>query len=105
MPETSTPLRADDPDRLIGYAELSEWTDVPERSVRAWVSSGTGPTPIRLGRHVRFRVRDVLAWLDQKASATAAASQHVAPALKFRRRRPPPPSTPTDTSVDPLDAA
>lgn len=68
---TETPSQwADDPDRLLDYAGVAQWVGVPERSIRKWIAAGTGPAPIRLGRHIRFRVRDVLAWLDQRAEAT-----------------------------------
>jgi excisionase family DNA binding protein len=57
---------ASDPDRLLSYAEFAEWAGVPERTARSWVASGDGPRAIRLGRHVRIRVADALAWLDTR---------------------------------------
>jgi excisionase family DNA binding protein len=65
MTDSSTvvPLR-DDPDRLFTYVAVAEWADVPERTVRKWVSDGTGPRVIKLGRHVRIRAADLLTWLE-----------------------------------------
>ena len=60
------PRFADDPDRLLSYAELAQWANAPERTVRQWVYRGDGPPALRIGRYRRFRVRDVLTWLDTR---------------------------------------
>lgn len=65
---TNSRLRTD-PDRLLTYGEFSKWIGVPESTVRKWVAAGTGPRVLRLGRHVRIRVTDVLAWLDEQGVA------------------------------------
>lgn len=73
MANFSPPARlADDPDRLLRYHEFAEWVGVPERTARQWVSDGTGPRVIRLGRHVRIRVGDALVWLDSRYVGGAA---------------------------------
>lgn len=64
---SATPIATslgDDPDRLLRYGDFASWAGVPERTARAWVAKGTGPRVVRLGRHVRIRVSDALAWLD-----------------------------------------
>lgn len=62
---------AADPDRLWCYAEFAEWVGVPERTVRQWCAKSGGPRTVRLGRHVRIRVGDALAWLDAKIGDVA----------------------------------
>lgn len=62
-----------DPDRLLSYSDFAQWVGVPERSVRAWVATGNGPRAVRLGRHVRIRVADALAWLDERYAAQEAS--------------------------------
>jgi len=56
------------PDNLLSPAALAEYLDVPIATVYRWRSRGDGPPGIRVGRHVRYRRRDVEAWLDSKAA-------------------------------------
>jgi predicted DNA-binding transcriptional regulator AlpA len=62
----------DDPDRLLSYSEFAAWAGVPERTARSWVAAGVGPRVVRLGRHVRIRAIDALAWLDTRYETAAA---------------------------------
>lgn len=55
------------PDNLLSPAALAEYLDVPIATVYRWRSRGDGPPGIRVGRHVRYRRRDVEAWLDSQA--------------------------------------
>jgi predicted DNA-binding transcriptional regulator AlpA len=34
------------------------------RTLGKWRSEGTGPTFLKVGKHVRYRERDLLAWID-----------------------------------------
>lgn len=57
----------DDPDRLLTYDQAGELGgDIPGRTVRKWVSDGTGPPVMQLGRHRRIRLGDWIAWLDTR---------------------------------------
>lgn len=47
---------------LWGIAEVSAFLNVPEATVRRWRFYGTGPTGVRIGRHVRYDPSDVRAW-------------------------------------------
>jgi predicted DNA-binding transcriptional regulator AlpA len=47
---------------LWGIAEVSAFLKVPEATVRRWRFYGTGPTGVRIGRHVRYEPSDVRAW-------------------------------------------
>jgi predicted DNA-binding transcriptional regulator AlpA len=42
--------------------DLAEREGVPIQTVYGWNKTGAGPRYLRIGRHVRYRVADVLAW-------------------------------------------
>lgn len=52
---------------LNGPEWLAEYLGVPLSTVYQMNSKGTGPRRMRVGRHVRYRQRDVDAWLDAHA--------------------------------------
>jgi predicted DNA-binding transcriptional regulator AlpA len=56
--------------RHLSPAELAERESVPLESVYSWNKNGTGPRYMKLGRHCRYRMADVLAW---EASRTVGA--------------------------------
>jgi excisionase family DNA binding protein len=58
--------------RLLSPEQLAEYLGVPVKSVYKWNHEGTGPTVRRVGRHVRYLVRDVDAWLDDSATRQPA---------------------------------
>jgi excisionase family DNA binding protein len=62
-------------ERLLVTAEIAELLAVPESWVRE--HSRTGKIPhVRLGRYVRYRKADVLAWLDEQNQGGAAWGKH-----------------------------
>ena len=56
-----------DTDALLSIAEVAAFLSVPEKTVRAWRHKGTGPRAFKVGRHVRYRMADVLAFLEECA--------------------------------------
>lgn len=52
--------------------ELADFLGIPVKSVYQWRHRGTGPVGIKVGRHVRYRRRDVDAWLDAQADSRTA---------------------------------
>jgi excisionase family DNA binding protein len=58
MARTATPAT----DRHLTIVELAARLQVPEQTVHRWNRTGKGPTYIKAGRHVRYRLADVLAW-------------------------------------------
>lgn len=48
--------------------DLAAFLVVPVASVYAFNSRGSGPRRIRVGRYVRYRRKDVDAWIDQRAA-------------------------------------
>lgn len=60
-------------DEMFSPEALGEYLKVPLQSVYGWNSKGTGPRRVKIGRHIRYRKRDVETWLEAHA-ATGNAS-------------------------------
>ena len=58
-------------DRWLSRKELATRLGVPEKTPAQWATKGTGPRYARFGRHVRYRLSDVIAW-EQKQLVDAA---------------------------------
>jgi hypothetical protein len=54
-------------ERHLSIADLAEREGVPVETVKKWNWTGTGPTYLRVGRHVRYRLADVVAWEESRA--------------------------------------
>jgi len=68
MMNTNTNRRTRSPDHLLTVKDLADLLSVPADTIYRWRYVGTGPTAIKVGRHLRFRIQDVEAWLDERAS-------------------------------------
>ncbi len=60
---------------LLSPESLSEYLGVPLQTVYGWNSKGTGPKRCVIGRHVRYRIEDVEAWLRTRESSAAPAAR------------------------------
>ena len=49
--------------------DLADREGVPVPTVYQWRSRGTGPPGFRVGRHVRYRLADVVAWEEAQIAA------------------------------------
>jgi len=49
-------------DKHLSPKDLAEREDVPLATVYVWNSRGEGPRYLRIGKHVRYRLADVIAW-------------------------------------------
>ena len=60
----------DDEERaqLVSIEELAELLRVPVTTVYRWRHTGNAPRGIRVGRHVRFAMSDVFAWMEERKS-------------------------------------
>lgn len=58
------PLSGLDP--LLSIDELAEYLGVSIKTIYDWRQNGRGPVGIRMGRHLKFAVSDVRAWLDNR---------------------------------------
>lgn len=52
---------------------IAEYLGVPVSAVYGWRYKGTGPKGYKVGKHVRFRLSDVQAWLDERADQPRSA--------------------------------
>lgn len=55
--------------RLLTVAQVAEYLQVPAQTLYVWHHKGTGPTAIKVGRHLRYRPSDVDAWVQSLADA------------------------------------
>ena len=51
-------------DRWLSVGEIAEYLGVPVKTIYEWRQTGRGPVGLRIGRHVKFRISDVQAWVD-----------------------------------------
>ena len=49
-------------DRWISRQELADRYGLPVKTPAEWASKGTGPRYGKFGRHVRYRMSDVIDW-------------------------------------------
>jgi excisionase family DNA binding protein len=52
---------------IMTTQELSVYINVPVTTIYGWRYKGDGPRAMRVGRHLRFRRRDVESWLDRQS--------------------------------------
>lgn len=53
-------------ERHLSPEDLAEREGVPVATVYQWNRLKTGPRYMRIGRHARYRLADVIAWEDAK---------------------------------------
>jgi hypothetical protein len=59
---------------LMSIEGLSEYLDVPVRTLHDWRPAGKGPCAVHVGRQLRYFVTDVNEWLRQQRGATRPGS-------------------------------
>lgn len=52
---------------LYSPEQLAEKLSVPLATIYRWNYLGSGPLPLHVGRHVRYRPKDVNDWLEERA--------------------------------------
>jgi len=55
-----------DLDPLLSIGDLAAYLGVPIKTIYDWRQTGRGPVGIRVGRHLKFAVSDVRAWIEQQ---------------------------------------
>lgn len=56
------------PDELLNIAQAAVIVDVSIDTLRRWAAKGCGPPHLRVGRAIKFRRGELLAWLDKQAA-------------------------------------
>lgn len=67
MPNRPEQSAARERGALASPADVAAYLGVPVKTLYQWKYRGTGPTALKVGRHLRYRWREVDAWLDQQA--------------------------------------
>lgn len=57
-------------DRLLSAKEVAECLGVPLATIYTWRHRNQGPPGLRVGRHLRYRRRDLEVWIDQQLEKT-----------------------------------
>lgn len=53
--------------RLLSTEEVARILVVPVTTLYCWRYKDTGPRAFRVGKHLRYRLADVLTWLEDQA--------------------------------------
>lgn len=53
-------------DQLMTLEEVAEYLSVPVSTIYRWNTMNTGPAYIKVGRHTRYRMKDIQHWLKEK---------------------------------------
>lgn len=56
----------------LSRKQLAERLGVPTKTTAEWATKRTGPRYAKFGRHVRYRLSDVVAWEDSLLSDSDA---------------------------------
>jgi excisionase family DNA binding protein len=56
------------PEPLLSPEQLAQMLNIPLGTVYQWRHRGGGPTGIKIGRHVRYRMSDIETWLESKTT-------------------------------------
>ena len=54
--------------RLLTTEEVARILVVPITTLYCWRYKGTGPKAFRVGKHLRYRLADILDWLEHGAT-------------------------------------
>lgn len=57
-------MKPNDTERLLTRVEVEERFGIPKRFLEVAALRGNGPKIVRIGRLVRYRVKDIDAWID-----------------------------------------
>jgi hypothetical protein len=82
-PAKAKPMQAlsnsTDPDALFMEAEAANFLNLSIRTLQSWRVKGGGPLFVRAGRAVRYRRRDLLAWMDSNTRDSTSATKAPGP--------------------------
>jgi excisionase family DNA binding protein len=53
-------------DRHLSIKEFADRLGLPPATIERWNSRGGGPRYLRVGRHVRYRLADIIAWEESR---------------------------------------
>ncbi|MCC5949296.1 MAG: helix-turn-helix domain-containing protein [Nitriliruptoraceae bacterium] len=65
-------------DRLLSPSDVAEVLEVPIATLYRWRQNRYGPPAIKVGKHLRYRERDVQSFIDDQFAAADRAGDAVA---------------------------
>jgi excisionase family DNA binding protein len=57
---------------LMSPTDLADLFGVPVSTIYQWKYRGIGPTPYRIGKHLRYKSEEVQAWIEAQADPAHA---------------------------------
>ena len=51
---------------LLTIDEVARYLKLPKSTLYSWHHRGEGPTPFKLGKHLRYRATEVEEWLESQ---------------------------------------
>ena len=60
----ATTVRSQDPNQCLDEREAARLLAHPVRTLQAWRYRGGGPKFVKFSRSVRYRLRDLIEWMD-----------------------------------------
>jgi len=66
-------------ERWLSRQDLADRYGLPVKTLAQWASKGTGPRYARMGRHVRYRLSDVIEWETARVDDPRGAAAPIAP--------------------------
>lgn len=61
-----------DQDALLAEVQAADFLNLSSRTLQAWRCKGLGPSFVRAGRAIRYRRRDLVAWVESNTVAVTA---------------------------------
>lgn len=68
----NTIQRLADGDALLAESQAADLLNLSSRTLQAWRAKGIGPSFVRAGRAIRYRKRDLIAWVESNTVAAPA---------------------------------
>ena len=59
---------------LLSVEDLAKLLGVPPATIYGWRYRGLGPIGFKVGRHLRFKRSDAVAWIEQQRSQDRSTS-------------------------------
>ena len=59
---------------LLSPAGLAGYLHIPIGTIYGWNYRGVGPRKYKVGKHVRYRLADVEAWLERHSDGAGSAA-------------------------------
>jgi hypothetical protein len=60
------------PDALLDQDGAGAFLKISTRTLEDWRTDGFGPRFLKIGARVRYRVRDLIAWIDERAASSTS---------------------------------